>query len=133
MAILTRRGSLAERAEKRAAKAKAKETAAKLASNDWVDVDGMWAALATEGRGHREGPHYGRKYRVVVPREDFGEFLFLGGQVRFTQIEGGDSRIYDLPTHAGEAPLAFNFDIDGNASGGTCVCVDGMQVRRAPV
>ena len=52
---------LAERAEKRSAKKKAKENAAKLAANEWIDIDGMWAAIVTEGRGHREGPHYGRR------------------------------------------------------------------------
>ena len=52
---------MAARAEKRAAKKKEKENVAKVAANEWIDIDGMWAALATEGRGHREGPHYGRR------------------------------------------------------------------------
>ena len=109
----------------------AKETAEKLAKNEWIPVDGLWDAAPLEGRGHRDGPHYGRKYRVIVPRADFGEFLFLGGQARFTQVEGGDARIFDLPAQI-DRGVSFEFDIHPEALGGTMICVQGLKVRRMP-
>ena len=119
---------MAERAAKRAAKARKKEVAEKLAANDWIPMDGTWAARALEGRGHRDGPHFGRKYRVLVPREDFGELLFPGGAARFTEVEGGDARIFELPAQIG-AVLAFEFDIHAAAIGGSCIHVGGLEVR----
>jgi len=92
---------LAARAEKKAAKAKEKETAKKLACNDWIPIDGMWAASCLEGRGHCDGPHYGRKYRVAVPTADFGTHLYPNGQVRFTEVAGGYVEIINLPVQVG--------------------------------
>ena len=116
------------RAEKKAEELRAKEIAEKLEVNDWIPVEGFWAAQALEGRGHQDGPHYGRKYRVVVECADFGELLFPGGQARFTEIAGGDARIFTLPAQIGEA-LQFDFEIDADAIGGSRICVQGLEVR----
>jgi len=88
----------------------------------------MWAAWALQGRGHRDGPEFGRTYRVVVERAEFGELLFPGGQVRFTEIAGGDARIFTLPAQIGEA-LQFDFEIGADAIGGSRICVQGLEVR----
>jgi len=102
------------RKQAQAEKKAAKELAEKLASEDWIPIEGWWAAQALEGRGHQDGPHYGRKYRVIVERADFGELLFPGGQARFTEITGGDARIFNLPMQIG-ATISFDFEIDGIA------------------
>ena len=116
------------RATAQAEKKAAKELAEKLASDDWIPVEGWWAAQALEGRGHQEGPHYGRRYRVIVERADFGELLFPGGQARFTEITGGDARIFNLPMQIG-ATISFDFEIDAHALGGMCISVRGLEVR----
>ena len=122
----------AERAAKRAEKEKAKDVAERLARNDWIPIDGMWAARALEGRGHREGPYFGRKYRVHVPVVDFGEYLFRGGEVRFLEISGGDCRIFGLPKQVDGVALAFDFEIDADAIGGSMIYVSGLE-ERAPM
>ena len=100
--------------------------AQKIARNEWIPIDGMWAARSLEGRGH-----YGRKYRVVVPRADFGEHLYLGGQARFTAIGGGDARIFNLPVAVTQVDLAlsFDFEIADGALGGSMIAVEGLEVR----
>ena len=92
---------MAARAEKKAAKAKEKEDAKKLARNDWIEIDGMWAAVCLEGRGHCDGPHYGRNYRIAVPTAAFGVHLYPGGQARFTEVAGGYGEIFNLPAQVG--------------------------------
>jgi hypothetical protein len=150
---------LAARADKRAEKARAKDVAEKLLLNDWIEIEGMWAAHAIEGRVHRDGPHYvrkcaaaraagecsarsccaaaaervravcfGHRYRVHVPREDFGNFLFLGGQARFTNVWGSDARIFAIPAQV-DAALGFQIEIGPEAIGGTCIFVSGLEVR----
>ena len=125
-------GARAERDAKRVAKARAKEVSEKLRSNEWIDIEGFWAAVAIEGRGHRDGPHYGRKYRVKVPLADFRDVrIHTGMQVRFTDIQGGNGHIYTLPTiDLGiGTPIVFEFEIHPDATGGLMISVDGMQVR----
>ena len=53
------------------------------------------AARANASGVERARVIFGHRYRVYVPREDFGNLLFLGGQVRFTNVWGGDARIFE--------------------------------------
>ena len=67
---------------------------------------------------------------MLLPQADFGEFLFPGGQARFTEIDGGDARIFSLPMQIGEeAQLEFKFEIDADAIGGDGILVEGLEVR----
>jgi hypothetical protein len=66
---------------------------------------------------------------VLVPREDFGELLFPGGAARFTEVEGGDARIFELPAQVPEEVLSFDFEIHPAAIGGSCIYVAGLEVR----
>lgn len=123
------------RAEKKAAKLRAKETAEKLARNEWIDIDGLWGAIAVDGRGHRDGD---MKYRVRVPVKDFGALLLLGGEARFTEIYGpvDPALVYQLPAVAppADSNLVFGFALDPTiAIGGCMVSVSGLQVRAACV
>ena len=68
------------------------------------------------------------RYRVVIPREDFGEFLFLGGQARFTDVDCSGTPIFHLPLHV-DAGVAVEITIGPHALGGTCIAVEGLQVR----
>ena len=91
----------------------------------------MWVAKAIEGRGHRDGPHYGRKYRVIVERADFGDYYFPGGQAGFTGVEGPFPTISSLPVQDEPAPISFApIEIHPNAVGGMVILVDGLEVRR---
>ena len=119
---------MAARAAKRAEKKIAKERPQKIAENEWIPIDGAWAGKATVGRGHQEGPHFGRQYYVIVPREDFRENYFLGGQARFTEVSGGDERIHNLPEEE-SAGFGFKIEIDLGAVGGQMICVSGLEVR----
>ena len=49
---------------------------------------------------------------MYVPREDFGNLLFLGGQVRFTNVWGGDARIFAIPAQV-DAALTKLCDVLG--------------------
>jgi hypothetical protein len=115
---------LAEREARRAAKRTAKENAERLARNDWIPIDGEWGALAIEGGLGQ----YGRKYQVILRREDFGDHLYPGGQVRFTKVTGGDARIFDLPAQVGPT-LSFIVEIHPDAVVGMMICVEGLEVR----
>ena len=64
----------------------------------------------------------------MIPREDFGEFLFLGGQARFTDVDCGGTPIFNLPLHI-DAGVAFEITIGPHALGGSCIAVEGLQVR----
>ena len=68
------------------------------------------------------------RYRVVIPREDFGEFLFLGGQARFTDVDCSGTPIFHLPLHV-DAGVAVEITIGPHALGGSCIAVEGLQVR----
>ena len=65
---------------------------------------------------------------MYVPREDFGNLLFLGGQVRFTNVWGGDARIFAIPAQV-DAALRFEIEIGPEAIGGSCIFVSGLEVR----
>lgn len=71
----------------------------------------------------------GRSYRVVVPNDDFGDYLIPGGQARFTAVEGGYGNIFNLPLQFSPLGVEFEFTIHPNASGGMMIAVDGLQVR----
>ena len=78
------------------------------------------------------GPLHGtppwHRYRGIVPRADFGEHVYPGGQIRFTEIEGGDARIFTFPAEVFEA-LSFEFEIHADALGGMMICAEGLEVR----
>lgn len=118
----------AEKAAKRAEKQRAKEIAEKVKKNEWIPIEGLWAAYSIEGRGHREGPFYGRKYRVDIPLEDFGDHLYLGGMARFTDGDGGDLYVFHLPVQAKMA-LSFEFKINPHDIGGSTILIGGLEVR----
>ena len=68
----------------------------------------------------------------MVPSEDFGEYLVAGGQARFTEIDGGDRTIINLPLQV-DAGVTFEIEIGSHAIGGQMIIVAGLQVRaRAP-
>ena len=64
----------------------------------------------------------------MIPREDFGEFLFLGGQARFTDVDCSGTPIFHLPLHV-DAGVAVEITIGPHALGGLCIAVEGLQVR----
>ena len=130
----------AEREEKKAAKAALKAAREKTprkrtvkaaaASDEWVPIDGLWFAQATDGRGHRGGDG---KYRVPVPVKDFGAHFILGGSARFTKIPGGEPTIFKLPETVqllGTA-LVFDLQVHPESAGGRMIAVGGLEVKRA--
>lgn len=119
----------AERAQKKAAKATLKKKPVEK-GDDWVPIDGIWFAKATDGRGHYGGDG---KYRVPVPVEDFGAHFHLGGSVRFTKVPGGKPSIFKLPdiVQACGISLIFDLQVHPEASGGRMIAVSGLEVKPA--
>ena len=88
----------------------------------------FWLARATDGKGHHDGA---REYDVDVPIEDLGPLFFPSGEARFTEVHGGDGKIYTLPAAAPPAGEGVRFRLAVCAEGamGKYILAAGLEVR----
>ena len=93
---------------------------------DWQPIEGVWAALATDGVGHHDGSG---EYLLQIPVEDFGELLFLGGEARF-EASGIDPRtVFPLPTVVPATTVDLRFNVCAEGRTGYVILVEGLQAR----
>jgi len=88
----------------------------------------FWLARATDGKGHHDGT---REYDVDVPIEDLGPLFFPSGEARFTEVNGGDGKIYTLPAAPPPPGGAIRFHLAVCAEGamGKYILPGGLEVR----
>lgn len=115
------------RAAAKAAKAADPPPSAPPAS-EWQPIAGLWLARASDGRGHHDGDGI---YNLDIPATELAPQLVLGGQVRFTEVNGGTGQVFGLASapapHAGR--VRFPLQVNPLAAGGVCIIASGMEYR----
>ena len=124
-----------DREAKRILKANAKKLALMPQESEpsWQPVDGLdghglWYAIATDGIGHHDGTG---TYTVRIPLEDFGDKLFLGGDLRF-DADGGRDEIFKIPAVMPQGHLDITFWVCPEGRMGRYVSVTELEVRAPP-
>ena len=85
----------------------------------WLNVKGLFFALACDGRGHRDGD---REYAVKLWVADFGGKYFVGGEARFTEWQGASrNMIFRLPDEAPSVRDRVRFVIKVNEGGASAL------------
>lgn len=98
----------------------------------WLDVGGMWFAIAADGVGHHDGT---REYAVHIFPAEFGHKYYVGGEIRFTHWLGATrNMIFVLPDVApsGLDRLRVSVKVCEEGANGRLVLVGGLQVRAIP-
>ena len=93
---------------------------------DWQPIDGVWAAIATDGVGHHDGDG---EYLLQIPVEHFGELLLLGGDARFEANGADPHNIFRLPSVAPTVCVNFRFRVCAEGRTGRVVLINGIEVR----